>query len=338
MKNNQKIDFVVTWVDGSDPKWQKEKLSYLGQEVTQEQIDASVTRYRDFGHMRYWFRAVEKYAPWVNKIHFVTWGHLPEWINTDAPKLNIVRHSDFIPEEYLPTFSSHPIELNLHRIDGLSEQFVYFNDDFVLTAPVQPKDFFVNGLPCDCLKEDPIEFKEAGQYNQILINDLLFASKHFARKKCRKEKKGKWFSVRAPKAMIRNILTCLMRHEAFFGFSIHHLPQAYLVKSLKQVWDLDPELLCETSSHRFRNDKDVSQLVFKYWQLLSGTFMPYNKDRFGKVFDVSSQLREICECISNKRYKAICINDSEQAEFEEVRQTLTEAFEMVLSEKSSFEI
>ena len=81
---------------------------------------------------RWWFRAVEKFAPWVNKIHFVTYGHLPKWLNIDNPKLNIAKHSDFIPQKYLPTFSSFPIEVNLHRIKGLAERFVYFNDDMFL--------------------------------------------------------------------------------------------------------------------------------------------------------------------------------------------------------------
>ena len=102
------IDFVVTWVDGNDPAWQQEKQKY-----TAVNADVRVNRYREWDQLKYWFRAVEKYAPWVNKIHFVTWGHLPEWLDTTNPKLNIVNHKDYIPEEYLPTFSSHTIELHL---------------------------------------------------------------------------------------------------------------------------------------------------------------------------------------------------------------------------------
>ena len=69
------------------------------------------------------------------------------WLNTENPKLTVVNHKDYIPEEYLPTFSSHPIELNLHRIKGLSEQFVYFNDDTFIINAMQPEDFFKKGLP-----------------------------------------------------------------------------------------------------------------------------------------------------------------------------------------------
>jgi len=119
---NKPIDFVMIWVDGNDPEWQKEKAKYDGSVVTTAN---SEVRYRDWDNLQYWFRAVEKYAPWVNKIHFVTWGHIPKWLDTTNPKLNIVKHSDFIPEEYLPTFSSHTIELNLHRIEGLAEIFQF---------------------------------------------------------------------------------------------------------------------------------------------------------------------------------------------------------------------
>ena len=117
------IDFVILWVDGNDPKWQSEKATY-DSNINDDSNSAS--RYRDWGLLPYWFRGVEKFTPWVNKIHFVTWGHVPEFLNLNNPKLNIVNHKDFIPEEYLPTFSSHAIELNIHRIPGLSEKFIYF--------------------------------------------------------------------------------------------------------------------------------------------------------------------------------------------------------------------
>lgn len=137
-KNTNPIDFVIIWVDGNDKQWQAEKAKYDGKTVTNAN---SEVRFRDWDNLQYWFRGVEKFAPWVNKIHFVTWGHLPKWLDTTNPKLNIVNHKDYIPSKYLPTFNSHTIELNLHRIEGLAEQFVYFNDDMFITAPTKPDDF-----------------------------------------------------------------------------------------------------------------------------------------------------------------------------------------------------
>ena len=102
MKDNNSIDFIMTWVDGNDPAWRSERKQFADASGL-----SSDARFRDWNLLRYWFRAVEKYAPWVRKIHFVTWGHLPAWLDTGNPKLHIVKHADFIPSEYLPTFNSH---------------------------------------------------------------------------------------------------------------------------------------------------------------------------------------------------------------------------------------
>lgn len=142
------IDFVVTWVDGSDPAWREEKERYEKQfGLACDKHSTGEERYRDWDLFQYWFRAVEKYAPWVRNVYLVTWGHVPQWLNMDAPKLKVVKHTDFIPERFLPTFSCNPIEINLHRIEGLSEYFVYFNDDMFLGCPVTPEDYFQGGKP-----------------------------------------------------------------------------------------------------------------------------------------------------------------------------------------------
>ena len=116
---NREIDFVLTWVDGADPEWQKEKYARMLKLGVISEADDRTERYRDWGILPYWFRGVEKFAPWVRTIHFVTYGHLPAWMNVNHPKLHIVNHSDYIPYKYLPTFNSHTIEWNFHKISGL---------------------------------------------------------------------------------------------------------------------------------------------------------------------------------------------------------------------------
>lgn len=144
------IDFVMAWVDGADPAWRQERDAYAGNKG-RSAASSGDARYRDWELLRFWFRGVERFAPWVRRIHFVTWGHLPEWLDTANPKLAVVNHRDFIPQEYLPTFSANPIELNFHRIQGLSEQFVYFNDDVFLLRPVREADFSGTGSRGICL-------------------------------------------------------------------------------------------------------------------------------------------------------------------------------------------
>ena len=112
----EKIDFVVLWVDGTDPQWQQERILFCPENSDN---GSSENRYRDWGLMKYWFRCVEKYAPWVHRIFFVTNGQIPEWLNIEHPKLRLVKHKDYIPQKYLPTFNSNVIELWLHHIPDL---------------------------------------------------------------------------------------------------------------------------------------------------------------------------------------------------------------------------
>ena len=140
----QRIDFVITWIKDNDLNWLNEKSKYLSENTSG---DGCARQYRNWGLLRYWFRGVEKFAPWVHKIHFVTEGHLPDWLNTEHDKLNVVKHADFIPEQHLPTFNSNAIELFMHKIPGLTEQFVYFNDDMFLIKKVDPEDFLETICP-----------------------------------------------------------------------------------------------------------------------------------------------------------------------------------------------
>ena len=100
------IDFVVTWLDSSDPKWQEEFRKYKGITTT---ADQSKARYRDWDFFKYWFRAVEKYAPWVHKVYVITNGTFPNWINTNCEKLVLVKHSDYIPHYFASLNAFMPI-------------------------------------------------------------------------------------------------------------------------------------------------------------------------------------------------------------------------------------
>lgn len=144
----EKIDFVVSWLDSNDPEWIAQYNHYRPEKPVTDR-----GRFRDWNIFRYWFRAVELYAPWVNRVYLVTNGKYPEWINEECPKLVLIKHSDYIPSKYLPTFNSRTIELHMDKIPGLSEHFVYFNDDMFLNTPTKPEDYFVDGLPCDCNAE-----------------------------------------------------------------------------------------------------------------------------------------------------------------------------------------
>ena len=111
----------------NDPKWKADFAKWSGLDTTDDsRNETSVARFRDYGFLKYWFRGVEKFAPWVRRIHFVTCGQKPDWLDESNPKLNLVNHEDYIPREFLPCFNSSVLECHLHRIPGLAEHFVYF--------------------------------------------------------------------------------------------------------------------------------------------------------------------------------------------------------------------
>jgi hypothetical protein len=85
---------------------------------------------------------VHLFAPWVRRIHLVTAGQVPDWLDVDHPMVDLVDHRDILPADALPTFNSHAIETGLHRIEGLAEHFVYLNDDVMLGRPLRPERFF----------------------------------------------------------------------------------------------------------------------------------------------------------------------------------------------------
>lgn len=142
------VDLVYTWVDGSDPIWLKKRSRYQQDDKQCSSLSQGSALYSDNDELLFSLRSVEQYMPWVRKIFIVTDAQVPHWLDVAHEKIVLVDHTEIIPDQYLPTFNSHVIELYLHNIPGLSEHFIYCNDDFFFTAPAQPGDFFTsNGLP-----------------------------------------------------------------------------------------------------------------------------------------------------------------------------------------------
>ncbi len=330
------IDFVILWVDGNDPVWLKEKAEYQGMIVDDSN---SANRFRDWNLLPYWFRAVEKYTPWVRKIHFVTWGHLPAFLDINNPKLHIVKHSDFMPEKYLPTFSSHAIEMNIHRIEGLAEHFVYFNDDMFITKPMNPEDFFRDGFPCTYGGEYPIEVTGKQEiWQHAMLNNLGAVNAHFDKRTQVKRFKKKFRnSSYRWQDNIRTWAAETLFPNYFTGFRNIHGPGAYLKRTFEEVWNAEPELLEQTSMHKFRNADSVNQWICLWWQIASGNFYPDVTDN--KVIVIRKEaMQEIREDIVHQKHKMLCLNDpDEYDDFEILSNELQEIFNTILPEKSTFE-
>ena len=280
IKNDEDIDIVVLWVDGNDPEWQKEKNKY----DSTKSGDASIQRYRDWNLLRYWFRGIEKFAPWVNNVFFVTWGHIPEWLNTNHPKLKIINHKDYIPSQYLPTFNARTIDLNFHRIKELSDSFIFFNDDFFLIDNVKKEDFFSkDGLPMDTIGLNvhcPI-IGNTGQF--ACFNAVSIINKHFDMNKCFKRDWKKWYNPKNGKLILRTL--ALRSCPRFPGFYQHHLAVSYKKSTFEKVWNEEYEILDKTCRNKFREYTDVNDWIFKEWQIAEGNFS-IRSNSFGKSFHI----------------------------------------------------
>ncbi|CAN5300857.1 stealth conserved region 3 domain-containing protein [soil metagenome] len=246
------IDVVYTWVDGTDPDWDDARRATLarieGTDSTAGTREASGrARFLDHGELRYSLRSLHLFAPWVRRIHVVTAGQTPEWLDTDHPLINLVDHRELLPPDALPTFNSHAIETVLHRIEGLAEHFVYFNDDFLLGRPVRPEAFFspggltavassphTIGLPDEQGDPDAAPFLKAAWNNRDLLRDAF---------------------------------------GAVTTSNLAHAPYPHRVSVLDALHARFPEALDATAHAPFRGATDVSTLssLAQHYGLLTGT-------------------------------------------------------------------
>lgn len=151
------IDAVITWVDGDDPVHTAKRRAYSGTGDVMRQDDiGGATRFRSVGEIRFCVASILRFAPFIRRIFIVTDAQNPNldgFVSRHFPDSRIpviiVDHRELFCgyEQYLPTFNSLSIETMLYRIPGLSEHFVYFNDDVFLTAPMTPQDFYEEGKP-----------------------------------------------------------------------------------------------------------------------------------------------------------------------------------------------
>lgn len=328
------IDFVITWVDMNDPKWQVDFSKFSGKkENTKNGI--SKARFRDNGFLKYWFRGVEKFAPWVHKIHFVTSGQKPEWLVANHPKINIVNHKDFIPSQFLPTFNSVVIERYLHKIEGLAEHFVYFNDDFFIINNVEKERFFRNGLPCDIAVFD--YNPSWSQWYTRIKNNVKIINRHFNKKEVMKLHHEKWFDNSYGMKARWNYL--LWFYDKFITLRTPHNAQPYLKSTFTEVWAAAGKELTETSSNKFRALTDYTPELFRMWQICKGNFFPYNTYSDTKMFPLMVRPKQAEKAIYQQEYTLICLNDNVHIRnYDLVMRNIRHSFQHILPEKSSFEL
>lgn len=297
----EQIDIVVLWVDGSDPEFIREKQTLTGgMDSIDPYIDGDM-RYRDYGTFNNWFRMIEKHAPWVNKVFLITNGQKPEWLNLDHPKLRLVTHKEFMPLDYLPTFNSAAIELNLHRIEELSENYLYFNDDMYMIRDCKPSDFYKNDLPKLFAVYDAIV--PWAPITKTYLNNIELIYRHFPNKAAMKTSPWKFFNYCYGLRLFKNLVLLPWGPT---GYVNPHLPVPMKKSTLADLWQIE-----------------------------SNQFYPIAHN-IGKSIDFN-RLDQLDRIFKDKHKKLLCVNDNvnlKEKDLLRFKQILDERY----PEKSTFEL
>ncbi|MDR7925264.1 stealth family protein [Latilactobacillus sakei] len=325
------IDFVITWVDQDDPKWIEKYSKYS----KSNRDDESQIRFRDYGTLKYVFRGIDKYAPWVRKVYLVTDDQAPEWLEKEYSKLELISHSQIIDKEYLPTFNSNVIDLNLNNIPGLAEHFVYFNDDMFLNKVVQPTDFFDSmGKPKDTLGLNLI--MPTGNFDHIYVNNISIINNKYNKRERMKSIFTKFFNFKNYEWNLFTAFTAVF--PRFSRFYDPHIQLSFRKSDMEKIFTEFPQVQESTYPQRFRSINDYSIWIVRYYRMLSGDFS-VRSAHFGKRYRLND-FEKAAKDIVKKQHKVVNVNDADGMSNEEYQLAIgriVNAFDQDLSGKSSFE-
>lgn len=293
------MDAVITYVDGLDPLWQADYRLYAGKPVLAK-------RYRDWNLLKYLFRGLETNLPYLRKVFLVVSrdSQVPFWI--DRNRVRVVLHSEIIPAEFLPTFNSTAIEMYLHRIPGLDEQFLYFNDDMYPVAPIAPDELFKDGKVC------------------VGLSRHIFAGNHLYRLQTRNSDRlaRRAAGLRPTPVFIRP----------------QHTLSPMLRSCCEEVFDACQDEI-RASISRLREARNLNQYLFCDYQYHSGRAVVRRLPN--KHFSLaSSSVESICAFLEAPTTKTACINDVQMSEkkFHIYQEKLLSAFDRAFPNKSSYEL
>ncbi|WP_167142041.1 stealth family protein [Canibacter zhoujuaniae] len=314
----QPIDVVYTWVDGNDPAWAARKQEALGG-VASENFNSTAlnqSRFQSRDELRYSLRSLEYYASWVNHIYIVTDQQIPSWLNTEHPKITVVDHKDiFSDRSKLPVFNSHAIESQLHHIAGLSEQYLYMNDDIVFMRPVEPSLFFTaNGLSKYFPSNASLDIDEPS------ARDMPVLSAAKRNRRLLEEKYGRTVTNK-----------------------FKHTPHPQLKSVLEQFEAENPELFAAVSASKFRHPEDYSipSALYHYIAYAQGRAINSAAIKYGYLDIASADAEEKLASLSkHQKLDVLCLNDTatEPEQIAHVNAIMHDFLAERFPLKSSFEV
>lgn len=312
------LDIVYNYVNGNDKEWVNRRSRYVLDRNNSE------CRFRDNRELMYSLRSVEKYAPWIRKIFILMDSRVPEWLNTDNDRIVIVDHQEFMPEQLLPCYNSNVIEAHLAEIPGLSDIFLYANDDMFFGREVSKEFFVEDGKPVVRMVEEGIS--PTSYYKRALYNSQQMILQRFGRK-------------------IDLVPT--------------HCIDVYSKEALKACRTEFSEEYLAADHNRIRMDNDIQRSIYQYYMIIKNQCILKTYKTYAglpmKIFDVAKTALFASKYLDYEFYKLdgffvshksrlyfarnprlVCINDSETAT-EEDRRRYQQLMQKKFPGKSSFE-
>ena len=298
------IDIVISWVDGNDPDHKRKIDAYRsGQKYSKADDVAGKTRFANNGEINFCVASINRYADFVRQIFIITDGQDPcldEFINKhfDNPvPVRIIDHKTIFEgyEEYLPTFNSRAIEALLWRIPGLSERFVYMNDDFLLTAPCTLDDFFIG--------ENTVCY--ADWYSTLFARTLRWI----------KPKKKGHKPIGFKDSML-NALDIIGSGPKFLYLA--HSPRALRKSFYEDFFKEHEDVLIRNIRHKFRHAEQYnSQELFYMTEYRNGRCVVRSPKQYGMYLKPKKRKNYIADKLESFRRKPhalfCCFNSLDQA-------------------------
>lgn len=299
---NPTIDLIITYVNSSDNNWIRDYVR------TTKTHNPTATRFRSWGTLRYLFRGIAVYMPFIRNVVLIVSGptQVPAWL--DTKKVRVVYHDEFIPKEYLPTFNSCTIESFFWNIKDLADKVIYLNDDLFPVGPMAETDFFTDNTP-------HVKFKEPENYN----------ARNMFQNQSRNGLDTVLRALNLPEYPNGKIL--LPYHASFAIYKDSFL-------KIKE--------LCENNIRQsistIRQNNNINQYIYAYYAYCTNAFI--NETVNYRYFNITdAEVSDIFTAITSETYQMLCLNDSDKLkDYARTRYLLQQCFERKFPDKCKYEL
>jgi hypothetical protein len=289
------IDIVFSWVDGTDIEFQRARALRMQSYVVGDGDD-SEARFRQIDELKYALRSIYMYAPWIRRIFIATDSPAPHWL-ADHPAVTIVRSEEFFKDpSVLPTHNSQAVESQLQHIPGLSEHFIYSNDDMFFGRPVTPDMFFSPGG----------------------VTKFIEATTRIGLGENNPTRSGFENSARVNRRLL---------HERFGRVTTRHLEHAATPLRKSVLFQMEEEFaedFARTAASTFRASTDISvtNSFYHYYGLMTGRAVVQQQARVKYVeTTLKIALKEMDSLIKSRSYDFFCLNDGSAPEISVEKRT-----------------